>query len=110
MRRHNDCCELRLAPRMPACTMANDLLKLLHQSQIDEKYQQHCADLCLFSVNEMNIGLYCHSHILFVRCPEIYKLVEDYKANGNNRVPYHIEVPFVKTRAILTPLLGEQQK
>ena len=106
MRRHNDCCELRLAPRMPKCTMAEDLLSMLQQCQVDEKYQTHCADVCLYSPNEPNIGLFCHSHILQVRCPQVYQLVEQTKQNINNDAhPLRVEVPFVKTRAVLTSLL-----
>lgn len=76
MRRHNDVFEFHLAPKIPPCTLSADLEGLLDQAQEDQTAQSSC-DVFMAADNGDSVhGVFCHSHILLVRCPRLYELVQ----------------------------------
>lgn len=75
MRRHNDVFEFHLAPKIPPCTLSADMEGLLDQAQEDLATQSSC-DVFLVPDNGDSVhGIFCHSHILRVRCTHLYELV-----------------------------------
>jgi hypothetical protein len=78
MRRHNDVFEFHMAPKIPSCTLSGDIEMLLEQAQADESTQWSC-DVYLSAENgESSQGVLCHSHLLLVRCPALFQLVQEY--------------------------------
>lgn len=78
MRRHNDVFEFHLAPKIPACTLSSDLEVLLEQAQLDEAAQCSCDVFLAADSGQSTQGVFCHSHLLFVRCPKLYCLVREH--------------------------------
>jgi len=79
MRRHNDVFEFHMAPKILSCTLTSDLEVLLDQSQTDEATQWACDVFLAADGGESSSqGVYCHSHLLFVRCPRLYHVVQEY--------------------------------
>eukprot|EP00397_Hematodinium_sp_SG-2012_P010810 GEMP01010935.1.p1 GENE.GEMP01010935.1~~GEMP01010935.1.p1 ORF type:complete len:811 (+),score=127.17 GEMP01010935.1:3-2435(+) len=70
MRRHNDTYDFRLAARVPPCTLRQDMGLLLEKSQHDSTWQTAC-DVIIRPKDDSAHGVYCHSHVLFVRCPNL---------------------------------------
>lgn len=77
MRRHNDVFEFHMAPKIPPCTLLSDLEAVLEQAQADEAAQFLCDVFLAADDGESSQGIYCHSHILRVRCPKLYQSVQD---------------------------------
>jgi N-acetylneuraminic acid mutarotase len=67
IRRHNDTYEFRFVPRIPPCTLTRDMVALLEKSQMEEAWRAIC-DVVLIAGS---VQLYCHAHILAVRCPRL---------------------------------------
>lgn len=78
MRRHNDVFEFHLAPKIPMCTLSADLEALLEQCQADEASMWSCDVFLAADDGETTQGVYCHSHLLLVRCPALYQQVQEH--------------------------------
>lgn len=83
MRRHNDVFEFHMRPKVPACSLASDLEVLLEQAQSDESVQCSCDVFLAADGGQTAEGVYCHSHLLYVRCSKLHQLVQDAAAGGN---------------------------
>mmetsp|Transcript_65944 Transcript_65944/g.146034 ORF Transcript_65944/g.146034 Transcript_65944/m.146034 type:complete len:849 (+) Transcript_65944:137-2683(+) len=77
MRRHNDVFEFQLTAKIPPCTLSTDLEVLLEQAQVDESVQLSCDVFLGADSGNTAQGIFCHSHLLQVRCPRLYQLVEE---------------------------------
>lgn len=75
-RRHNDVFEFHMAPKIPPSTLSSDLEALLEQAQIHTPTQLSCDLFLAADSGQSSQGMYCHSHLLLVRCPRLYELVE----------------------------------
>lgn len=81
MRRHNDVFEFHMAPKIPSCTLSVDIETLLEQAQTDEATQSACDVYLSAEEGEPSQGVFCHSHLLLVRCPALYRLVHEYSTS-----------------------------
>mmetsp|Transcript_122419 Transcript_122419/g.346080 ORF Transcript_122419/g.346080 Transcript_122419/m.346080 type:complete len:882 (-) Transcript_122419:135-2780(-) len=77
MRRHNDVFEFHMSPKNPPCTLSLDLEAMLDQAQTDEAMQLSCDVFLAADDGDSAHGVYCHSHMLYVRCPRLYRFVQD---------------------------------
>jgi len=77
MRRHNDVFEFHMAPKIPPCTLSADMEVLLEQAQIDEAAQLSCDVFLCADFGESTQGIFCHSHVLQVRCSRLYQQLQD---------------------------------
>mmetsp|Transcript_126958 Transcript_126958/g.367476 ORF Transcript_126958/g.367476 Transcript_126958/m.367476 type:complete len:870 (+) Transcript_126958:2-2611(+) len=77
MHRHNDVFEFHMAPKTPACMLQTDLEALLDQAQTDEATQMSCDVFLAADSGESSQGIYCHSHLLRVRCPVLYEAAQE---------------------------------
>lgn len=78
MRRHNDVFEFHMAPKIPSCTLSADIETLLEQAQADEATQWSCDVYLQADDGQSTQGILCHSHLLLVRCPALYQLVQQH--------------------------------
>lgn len=76
LRRHNDVFEFHMAPDIPRCTLSEDMEALLEEAQVSEPVQRSCDVLLSANAGEWD-GVYCHSQVLAVRCPLLYKSVQE---------------------------------
>jgi hypothetical protein len=82
MRRHNDVFEFHMAPKIPACTLSADIETLLEQAQADEAAQWSCDVYLSADDGDSSQGVFCHSHLLQVRCRALHRLVREYMPSG----------------------------
>lgn len=88
MRRHNDVFEFHMGPKkVPPCTLSSDLESILEQAQTDEATQWSCDVYLAADEGGSSHGMFCHSHLLRVRCPRIYQLVQENLAFNNPARP-----------------------
>eukprot|EP00927_Polykrikos_kofoidii_P012656 TRINITY_DN15480_c0_g2_i1.p1 TRINITY_DN15480_c0_g2~~TRINITY_DN15480_c0_g2_i1.p1 ORF type:complete len:890 (+),score=121.22 TRINITY_DN15480_c0_g2_i1:246-2915(+) len=78
MRRHNDVFEFHIAPKNPPCSLASDFEALLEQAQQDEVAQCSCDVYLQADQGESMQGIFCHSRLLYVRCPRLYLFVQEH--------------------------------
>mmetsp|Transcript_25263 Transcript_25263/g.72852 ORF Transcript_25263/g.72852 Transcript_25263/m.72852 type:complete len:757 (-) Transcript_25263:91-2361(-) len=80
MRRHNDVFEFHMAPKIPTCTLAPDLEALLEQAQADEATQCACDVFLAADAGAGGAqGVFCHSHLLSVRCRRLHQLMQEHR-------------------------------
>merc|ERR1719221_51114 len=75
MRRHNDVFEFQLAPKIPSCTLSSDMEVIMEQAQVDEAVQLSCNVFLGADNGNTAQGIFCHSHLIQVRCPMLYQLI-----------------------------------
>lgn len=113
MRRHNDVFEFHLAPKIPSCTLSADLEAILEQAQHDEATQCSCDVFLSAEGGESSQGVFCHSHLLYVRCQRLYQLVQSHmppctqsiEQQDRDREKAHAEKPH-PDRAHSAPIPG----
>lgn len=81
MRRHNDVFEFHMAPKIPPCSLSADLEAIFESTQREEAMQQSCDLFLAAGDSDWIHGVYCHQHVILVRCPPLYRLVQE-RANG----------------------------
>mmetsp|Transcript_122982 Transcript_122982/g.244717 ORF Transcript_122982/g.244717 Transcript_122982/m.244717 type:complete len:884 (+) Transcript_122982:125-2776(+) len=77
MRRHNDVFEFHMRPKVPPCSLSSDLEVLLEQAQSDETVQCSCDVFLAADGGQTAEGVYCHSHLLYVRCSRLHELLQN---------------------------------
>ncbi|CAE7300956.1 unnamed protein product [Symbiodinium natans] len=81
MRRHNDVFEFHMAPKIPPCSLSADLEAIFESTQREEAMQRSCDLFLAAGDSDWIHGVYCHQHVILVRCPPLFRLVQE-RGNG----------------------------
>lgn len=81
MRRHNDVFEFHMAPKIPPCSLSSDLEATFEAAQTQDVIQRSCNIFLAANDSDWVHGVFCHEHLIQVRCPHLYRLVQD-RVNG----------------------------
>jgi len=110
--RHKDVFEFHMAPKIPLCTLSADFEALLEASQTEEKWQLSCDTLLLPDSGESHQhGVYCHAHVLRVRCPRLHELILEHRPPDTHlRSAVPVDVPHAILLDLLRYLYAETTK
>lgn len=77
MRRHNDVFEFHMAAKFPACSLSSDLEATFEAAQQQEAIQRSCNVFLAANDSGWMHGVFCHEHLLQVRCPHLHRVVQE---------------------------------